>query len=147
MQRRTLCWQVSLQEATAKLKSIKCQHQEQCAELLEEKGALLVALDDELTSSTGLRHERKSKKATIAQLSIQVQTLTRGSKALAEGIDKLHEKLAAAESKNKTDTEKWASVVAQAQRKELRAKMAINQVCMEEEEFKQWTICRRSAYR
>jgi len=114
---------------------------------LEEKGALLVALDDELTSSTGLRHERKSKKATIVQLSIQVQTLTRGSKALAEGIDKLHEKLAAAESKNKTDTEKWASVVAQAQRKELRAKMAINQVCREEEEFKQWTICRRSAYR
>jgi len=46
MQRRTLCWQESLQEATAKLKSIKCQHQEQCAELLEEKGALLVALDE-----------------------------------------------------------------------------------------------------
>lgn len=48
--------QESLQEATAKL--------------LEEKGALLVALDDEQTSSTGLRHERKSKEATIAQLSI-----------------------------------------------------------------------------
>ena len=130
--------QESLQEATAKLKSIKCQHQEQCAKLLEEKGALLVALDDEQTSSTGLRHERKSKEATIAQLSIQVQTLTRGSKALAEGIDELHEKLAATESKSKTDTEKWATerrhreVVAQAQSKELRAKMAINQVCVED---------------
>lgn len=87
--------QESLQEATAKL--------------LEEKGALLVALDDEQTSSAGLGHERKSKEATIAQLSIQVQTLTRGSKALAEGIDELHEKLAAAESKSKTDTEKWAT--------------------------------------
>ena len=120
--------QESLQEATAKLKSIKCQHQEQCAKLLEEKGALLVALDDEQTSSTGLRYERKSKEATIA----------RGSKALAEGIDELHEKLAATESKSKTDTEKWATerrhreVVAQAQSKELRAKMAINQVCVED---------------
>ena len=105
MQRRNLCWQESLQEATAKLKSIKCQHQEQCAELLEEKGALLVALDDELTSSTGLRHERKSKKATIAQLSIQVQTLTRGSKAPAKAIDEEHEKLVVTESKSKADTE------------------------------------------
>ena len=75
--------------------------------MLEEKGALLVVYDDEKTTSDGLRHERKSKKATIAQLSIQVQILTRGNKALADGIDELHEKLAAAESKSKTDTEKW----------------------------------------
>ena len=73
-----------------------------------------------------------------------------------------HEKLAAAESKSKADTEKWTTerqrlkdVFARSQQKELQAKKvserdaaneAINQVCTEEEEFKQWTNRKRSYY-
>ena len=51
-----------------------------------------------------LRHERKSKEAAITRLNIEVQTLTRGNKALTDTSDKLHEKLAAAESKSKAET-------------------------------------------
>ena len=62
-----------------------------------------------------------------------------------------HEKLTAAESKSKADTEKWTTE--RQRQKELQAKTerdaaneAINQVCTEEEEFKQWTNCKRSYY-
>jgi hypothetical protein len=58
---------------------------------------LLVGLEDEQTLTAELRHERKSKEAAIARLTIEVQTLTRG---LAEGID---------ESKSKAKTAKWAT--------------------------------------
>jgi chromosome segregation ATPase len=112
--------QESLQKAIAKLESIKRQHQEQCEELKEEKSGLLVGLKDEQTVSTELRHERKGKEATIACLTIEVQTLTSGNRALAEGNEELHEKIAANE--------------------------AINQVRTEKEAFKQWTISKRSAY-
>jgi len=67
---------------------------------------LLVGLEDEQTVTAKLRHEQKSKEAAIARLTIEVQTLTRGNKALTEGIDELHENLAAAESKSKADAAK-----------------------------------------
>jgi hypothetical protein len=140
--------QESLQKATAKLKSIKCQHQKQCQELIEDKGALLVGLEDEQTLSSKLR------------LTIEVQTLTRGNKTLAEGINELNEKLAVAESRSKADTANWATEhqrlkddVTRSQQKELQAKTerdpaneGINQVRTEEEEFKQLTISKRSAF-
>ena len=59
---------------------------------------MLVGLEDEQTVTAELRHEQKSKEAAIACLTIEVQTLTRGNKALAEGIDELHEKLVVPES-------------------------------------------------
>jgi hypothetical protein len=102
-----------------------------------------------------LRHALKSKEATINRLTTEVQ-----NKALAKSIDELHEKLAAAESKSKADTAKWATErqrlkedVTRSQQKELQAKTerdvaneAINQVRTKEDEFKQWTISKRSAY-
>ena len=117
-----------------------------------------MGLEDEQTVTAELRHEQKSKEVAITRLSIEVQTLTSGNKALAK--DALHEKLAAAESKSKADTAKWATErqrlkddVTRSQQKELQAKTerdaaneAINQVRTEEEEFKQWTISKRSAY-
>jgi chromosome segregation ATPase len=152
--------QESLQKATAKLLSIQRQHQEQCEELIEEKSALLVGLEDEQTETAELHHEQKSKEATITRLTIEVQTFTSGNKALAESIDELNEKLAAAKSKSKADIAKWATDgqrlkndVTRSQQKELQTKTerdavneAINQVCTEEEEFKQWTISKRSAF-
>ena len=96
--------QESLKKATAKLQSIRCQHQEQCKELIEEKSGLLMGLEDEQTVTAELRHEQKSKEVAITRLSIEVQTLTSGNKALAK--DALHEKLAAAESESKADTAK-----------------------------------------
>ena len=142
-----------MQKATAKLQSIQRQHQEQCEELIEEKSGLLVGLEDEQTVTAKLRHELKSKEAAITRLTIEVQTLISGNKALAKSIDELHEKLAAAESKSKADTAKWATErqrlkddVTRSQQKELQVKTerdaaneAINQVRTEEEEFKQWT--------
>ena len=121
---------------------------------------MLVGLEDEQTMSAELRHALKSKEATINRLTTEVQTLTSGNKVLAKSIDELHEKLAAAESKSKADTAKWATErqrlkddVTRAQQKELQAKTerdaaneAINQVRTEEDEFKQWTISKRSAY-
>ena len=142
--------QESLQKASTKLQSIQRQHQEQCEELIEEKSGLLVGLEDEQTMSAELCHALKSKEATINRLTTEVQTLTSGNKALAKSVDELHEKLAAAESKSKADTAKWATEhqrlkddVTRAQQKELQAKTerdaaneAINQVRTEEDEFK-----------
>ena len=101
---------------------------------------MLMGLEDEQTVTAELRHEQKSKEVAITRLSIEVQTLTSGNKALAK--DALHEKLAAAESKSKADTAKWATErqrlkddVTRSQQKELQAKTerdaaneAINQV-------------------
>ena len=55
-----------------------------------------MGLEDEQTVIAKLCHEQKSKEATIARLTIEVQTLT-----LTIGIEELHENLAAAESKSK----------------------------------------------
>ena len=68
-----------------------------------------MGLEDEQAVIAKLGHEQKSKEATIARLTIEVQTLTRGNTALTEGIEELHENLAAAESTNKADTAKWAT--------------------------------------
>ena len=76
---------------------------------MDEKSGLLVGLEDEQTLTAELRHEQKSREAAIARLTIEAQTLSRGNKALAQGIEELHEKLAAAESKSKADAAKWAT--------------------------------------
>ena len=59
----------------------------------------------------------------------------------------------AAESKSKAKTAKWITERQRSQQKKLQANTkrdaaneAINQVRTEEEEFKQWTISKRSAY-
>ena len=110
-----------------------------------------MGLEDEQTLTAELCHEQKNKEAAITRLTIEVQTLTSGNKALAESIDELHEKLAAAESTSKADAAKWATErqrlkddVTRSQQKALQAKTerdaaneAINQVRTEEEEFKQ----------
>ena len=127
---------------------------------MEEKSGLLVSLEDEQTLTAELRHEQKSKEAAITRLTIEVQTLTSGNKALAKSIDELREKLAVAESTSKADAAKWATErqslkddVTRSQQKALQAKTerdaaneAINQVRTEEEKFKQWAINKRSAY-
>ena len=143
--------QASLQKATAKLGAIQRQHKEQCEELMDEKSGLLVGLEDEQTVTAELRHEQKNKEAAITRLTIEVQTLNSGNKALAKSIDELHEKLAAPESTSKADAAKWATErqrlkddATRSQQKALQAKTerdaaneAINQVRTEEEEFKQ----------
>ena len=71
-QRRTLCWQKHKSHYRNPPRSSSRSSVNTNKKLIEEKSVLLVGLENEQTVIAELRHERKSKKAAIARLTIEV---------------------------------------------------------------------------
>lgn len=72
----------------------------------EEKYAMQDSLEDKQDVSAGLCLEMKSKVAIIAHLNSKLTTLTTEGRTLKISLDKLHAKLAAAETTERTSREK-----------------------------------------
>lgn len=107
----------------------------------EEKYAMQVSLEDKQDVSAGLCLEMKSKVAIIAQLNSKLTTLTTEGRALKISLDKLHAKLAVAETTERTSREKWnmerqqlQDEVAWIRREDLSARAD------HDAEYKQWMI-------